>query len=299
LIVVLALLAAACASSKQAAVLLHPGAVEQTVEWQGQARTYLLHLPGGKPGTRLVPLVVVLHGASVTAAQTERYYHWDDLADATGFGVAYPQGLDNAWNAGSCCGDAPSRGTDDLGFIGAVIADAASRVPTDPTRIYLTGVSNGAMMTVRYACERPGHLAAIGSVAGTFTSPCDRPPPIPFIAIHGLQDELVSYERSSSTAESGSDLRLPAVETIARFLAANGCPAPVTVTAGPVHTETATCPAGRDVKVITIDGAGHQWPGATIDRARLERDGPSNQPSRAIDATTELWSFFSAHVLRR
>ncbi len=274
-----------------------PGAERQTVSWEGQSRTYLLHRPAGlAPGSR-PPLVVVLHGAGVSAEQTERYYHWDPLADAKGFAVAYPQGIDNAWNAGSCCGSAPGRKTDDIGFIDAVMADASARTDADPSRRYLTGVSNGAMMTLRYQCQEPSQLSAIGSVAGTFTSPCDRPPPAPFIAIHGLDDQAVSFAPSSNTAETGPRIRLPAVETVARFFTGDGCHDPTTRSSGSVHTQTASCSPGLDVEVITIDGAGHQWPGATLDADRLAMDGPRNQPSAAIDATAELWSFFAAHPL--
>jgi len=272
-------------------------AERQAITWDGQSRTYLLHRPAGLAPGRHPPLVIVLHGASLTAEQTERYYHWDPLADANGFVVAYPQGIGNAWNAGSCCGGGPGRGTDDVGFLAAVITDASERTDADPSRRYLTGVSNGAMMTLRYQCQHPAELAAIGSVAGTFTSSCDQPPPVSFIAIHGLDDQVVSYTPSSSTAESGSKMRLPATEMVDRFITADGCHDAVTRSAGPVHTRTASCDPGLDVEVITVDGAGHQWPGATIDADRLAMDGPRNQPSRAIDATAELWSFFSSHPL--
>ncbi len=272
-------------------------AERRTITWDGKGRTYLLYRPPNLAPGRRPALVIVLHGASVSAEQTERYYHWDPLANANGFVVAYPQGINNAWNAGSCCGDAPGRGTDDMGFITAMMTDASERTDADPSRRYLTGVSNGAMMTLRYQCQQPSQLAAIGSVAGTFTSPCDEPPPIPFIAIHGLNDQAVSFAPSSNTAETGPKIRLPATETVARFLTADRCQDPVTQSAGPVHTQKASCGPGLDVEVITIDGAGHQWPGATLDAARRAMDGPKNQPSEAIDATAQLWSFFAAHPL--
>ncbi|MHB8465314.1 MAG: CE1 family esterase [Acidimicrobiales bacterium] len=258
------------------------------------SRTYVLHRPAratqGHPA-----LVVVLHGATLSAAQTERYYHWDELADAQGFAVAYPQGIDDAWNAGSCCSDAPSLGTDDVAFLDAILADATAQVRADTSRIFMTGVSNGAMMTLRYECVRPARLAAIGSVAGTYTSSCDHPPPIPFIAIHGLADTAVPYLPGTGTVESGTDIRLPARESIERLEAADGCRNPITTTNGAVHVQTAQC--AEDVEVITVDGAGHQWPGATIDAARLAQDGPDNQPSTALDATGSLWRFFSTHAL--
>jgi len=299
----LALLAlSACGGASQRAVVppvpgSSLGAERRTISWEGLSRTYLLHRPAGlAPGLR-PPLVVVLHGASVSAEQTERFYHWDPLADANGFAVAYPQGLGNAWNAGSCCGGAPGRGSDDIGFIDSVITDAADHIEADPSRRYLTGVSNGAMMTLRYQCRESSSLAAIGSVAGKFTTPCDQPPPVPFIAIHGLDDQVVTFAPSSSTVEAGPRMRLPAGETVARYFTADGCHDPTTRSAGPVHTQTASCTTGLDVEAITVDGAGHQWPGATLDAERLAMDGPRNQPSGALDATAELWSFFAAHRL--
>lgn len=276
-----------------------PGTSRHTLPWAGTLRTYLLHRPGGLPTGSRPPLVVVLHGATLSADQAERYYHWDAIADRRGFVVAYPQGINNAWNAGSCCLDAPARRTDDVGFLSAMIADATARSGADPSRRYLTGVSNGAMMALRYHCERSSQLAAIGSVAGTLTWPCDHPPPAPFIAIHGLDDRVVTFTASSATTESGPGIRLPAVETIGRFLVADGCHDPVTQSTGAVHTETAICSPGLAVKVITVDGAGHQWPGARIDAARLAIDGPHDRPSPALDATAELWAFFAAHSLER
>ena len=274
----------------------HAGTATVRLDWRGDHRVYLLHRsPDAKPGA---PVVIVLHGASLTAEQTERYYHWDDLADADGFAVAYPQGLDKAWNAGSCCGTAPGRHTDDVGFVGAVIADATRATGGDPSRVYVAGVSNGAMLALAFACGRPGTLAAVGSVAGTFTAPCDHPPVLPLIEIHGLHDRAVPYLADPDTVESGPGMRLPARETIDRWRAANGCPAPTVTTTGPVHVETSRCAPsvdvpGVDVEVITIDGAGHQWPGATLDPGRAAYDGPQDQPDPHVDATRELWTFFS------
>ena len=294
-VVVIAL--AGCGRSSRSpadGVRLGPKSEAVTLNAGGEHRTYLLHRPAvvhpGPPA-----LVVVLHGASLTAEQTETYYRWDELADREGFAVAYPQGLGKAWNAGSCCSGAPARGTDDVGFVQTVLDDASRRAGADPHRLYLSGVSNGAMLTFRYACERPGHLAAIGSVAGTLTAPCDHPPMVPLIEIHGLHDRAVPFLAGAGTQESGPALRLPARQAIDRWRAADGCHDAKVVTTGAVHVETSVCAPGGDVKVITIDGAGHQWPGAVLDPARSAYDGPEDQPDTHVDATRELWTFFATH----
>jgi len=61
-----------------------------------------------------------------------------------------------------------------------------------------------------------------------------------------------------------------------------------------VTTSTSTCPAGRAVQLITIAGAGHQWPGSSP-RTVLERLVGLDPPSTALDATATLWRFFAAH----
>ena len=88
----------------------------------------------------------------------------------------------------------------------------------------------------------------------------------------------------------------PAVPALnARWRGIDHCAAPVVKTAGVVTTSTATCPAGRTVELITIAGAGHQWPGATPNRLAqilLHTDPPST----ALNATQVIWQFFAAHT---
>jgi len=49
------------------------------------------------------------------------------------------------------------------------------------------------------------------------------------------------------------------------------------------------------VELITIAGAGHQWPGATPNplAQRLLHTDP---PSTALNATQVIWQFFAAHA---
>ena len=74
------------------------GQSTQTVESGGVARTFHLYRPQGL--TDAVPVVVMLHGGFGTGEQAERSYHWDSEADNGHFLVAYPDGLNRAWNSG-------------------------------------------------------------------------------------------------------------------------------------------------------------------------------------------------------
>ena len=88
------------------------------------------------------------------------------VADREHFIAVYPNGTGRGrflvWNAGTCCGRAPLQGIDDVGFVRAMIDDLAKRTPIDRTRIYATGLSNGAMMTYRIAAEAPDLVARPG-----------------------------------------------------------------------------------------------------------------------------------------
>jgi polyhydroxybutyrate depolymerase len=61
-----------------------------------------------------------------------------------------------------------------------------------------------------------------------------------------------------------------------------------------VMTSIADCPGGRSVELITIIGAGHQWPGGAP-KPVVERILGLDPPSTALDATATIWAFFATH----
>jgi len=65
--------------------------------------------------------------------------------------------------------------------------------------------------------------------------------------------------------------------------------------AGVVTTSVARCPGGRAVELITIRGAGHQWPGSVPPSRLAARLLHLDQPSTALNATRVIWRFFAAH----
>nr|WP_246540997.1 PHB depolymerase family esterase [Mycobacterium spongiae] len=243
-----------------------------TISVGGVDRTYRLYKPVGLPPS--APLVVMLHGGFGNAAQAERSYGWNELADSEKFVVAYPDGLYRAWNTngGGCCGRAAREGVDDLGYLVAAVADIADNVSIDPTKVYATGMSNGAIMSYTLACNT-GIFAGIGPVAGTQLDPCHAPHSVSVMHIHGTNDPRVYY-----TGEPGSGFAhidgppVPALNAFWRNV--DRCSPPVATTDGLVTTSRATCPDNRSVALVTVDGAGHQWPSF---------------------ATQMLWQFFSAN----
>jgi polyhydroxybutyrate depolymerase len=99
---------------------------------------------------------MVLHGATQSAEFAEHMSHMSELADQHGFIAVYPSvtGPNSdripTWNAGNCCGYAMNHHIDDLGFLGALIRRLAHDYSIDPKRVYVTGISNGAMMSYRF-----------------------------------------------------------------------------------------------------------------------------------------------------
>ncbi len=176
------------------------GPSTHTLQSGGTPRTYHLYRPQGL--SEAAPLVVMLHGGFGNGEQAERAYHWDAEADAGHFLVAYPDGLGRAWNAGTCCGEPAHAGTDDVGFVNAVVGAIAAQIPVDRARVYVTGMSNGAMMALRLGCQSDT-FAAIAPVAGTLLTDCSacRSTAPPTTACPMRADP---ERRSRSTAPRGS-----------------------------------------------------------------------------------------------
>lgn len=269
---------------------------EHSLAVGGRERTYLLHRPAGLDRSRPVPLVVMLHGGFGSGSQAEGAYRWDEEADHRGFVVVYPDGVRRTWNAGGkCCGRAQRDNVDDVRFITRLIETVSRSENIDRSRVYVTGMSNGAAMAYRYACEGAFAVAAIGPVAGSFSYPCRNPHPVSVMEIHGLADTRVPFAGGHGNGvASGIDwLGVPA--TLMAFRRADDCPPAAPEKNGVVETTVWHCAAGREVVLITVAGAGHQWPGS----ARIGRFAAwllrLDQPSAALDATDTLWSFFAAH----
>jgi polyhydroxybutyrate depolymerase len=269
------------------------GQSTQTVDVGGVSRTFHLYRPPGLSDG--APLVVMLHGGFGTGAQAERSYHWDNEADAGHFLVAYPDGLGRAWNAGTCCGEPQRSNTDDVGFITAMVGAIGQEMPIDRARVYATGMSNGAMMALRLGCQTDT-FAAIAPVAGTLMTDCSGARPASVLQIHGTADDRVPYNGGPGKAFSADGTARvdgPSVEAVnATWRGIDGCGQANSTTAGDVTTQTAGCADGRTVELISVTGAGHQWPGG--DPSPLaQRIGNMPAPSTALNATDTIWQFFA------
>ncbi len=255
------------------------------IDVDGVMRTYRLFVPTTLDRRRPVPLLVALHGGGNSVDSFVETAQLDRAAAAGNFVVAYPEATKGAWNAGFCCGSAPERGVDDMGFLVRLLDELQAELPVDPARVSMTGISNGAMLAYRFACERADRLHAVASVAGSVTVDDCRPSrPVSVLELRGSEDPLIPFE--------GGPPDLPGVEEELRaypsalgvaelFARAAGCsPAPASSTSGVVSTsEWEGCEQGAAVRLVRVEGGGHVWfaPGlgaanAAIDATELITD---------------------------
>ena len=268
----------------------------------GQTRVYNLHVPSGLNRGTPAPLLIELHGGGSSGDNIDRLTGFYALGDQKRFVVAAPSGIGKSWNDGRLETAASSGGADDVGFISEMIDRIAGQVPIDRSRVYVAGMSNGAIMAGRLACELSDRIAAIAQVAGTASvavaARCDPGRAVPVLEIHGTADPLVPYGGGTVAPQLGTGRgQVVGVDAWASFWVANNSasPAPRVSAIGPdttVRTWSGATPRS-DVVFYRVDGAGHTWPDGIQYLPRLII-GPT---SHSFDASATIWQFFAAHSL--
>ncbi len=282
----------AASTSHESHAAVPVGSSTHTITVGTLARTFLVYRPASLSRSSPVPLVVMIHGGGGNAAAAERTYGWDAEADSEHFVVAYPEGIDHSWSVGGGCCGVPARShINDAGFITQLVSTVSRELPIDPKRVYATGISEGGMLAYHLACQT-SVFAAIGPDSATLLGSCPAPPAISVIHIHGTADQRIPYDGSPGAGVNHIDG--PSIPDLnAMWRSVDRCPLPRTTAAGLVTTSVATCPHGRSVVLISVAGAGHQWPGAVCG-SRCSR-GLADPPSTALNATQTIWRFFAQH----
>lgn len=293
----LLMVAPACKDSQDEAKLYR---LQNSITVDGRARTYLLNLPPGyyDDDTKTFSLVIALHGAGGSANQFETDYQFTEKADASGFIVVYPEGVQRegvlalrTWNAGTCCDYAMTNQVDDVKYIRELLDYLEQHYRINAGKVYITGMSNGGMMAYRLACELSERVAAIAVVSGTMTmkQPCNPDRPVPVLHIHSALDTKVPY--TGGTGLQGYHFA-PVDSVLAVWKAINNCSnLPDVPVNNDRYTLTVWNPCAETSAIesyLTKDG-GHGWPGG---------DKPGNWadiPSVAIDANDVIWKFLQRY----
>ena len=265
----------------------------------GLPRTYQVHVPAGLD--RPTGLVINLHGAGATGTGQAALTNYNAVADQHGFVVAYPDGIDFSWADGRGASVPDRQGVDDVGFLVALVERLSRDYGIAPGRVFATGMSAGAFMAARLACERADIVSAIAPVAGTLGAafPCVPSRPFSVMAVHGTADPVVPFGGGTMLGRGGYSDIVAAPAMADRWRALDGCPGPVEdVLPGvgdgtEVHRFTATgCADGTEVVFVQVDGGGHTWPAG-----RFPLPAASVGPTTtAFDASQASGDFFATHL---
>lgn len=202
-----------------------------------------------KPGAA-VPLVVNMHGLNNNPALQASFSQMNPVADANGFVVVYPAGLNASFNAGNCCGASAMTGVDDLDFVRAVVADAETKICIDTKRVYETGFSNGGMMAYELACNAADLFAAVAPTEGdNETISCHPSRPVPLAAFQSLGDPVITAPNAQKSATAWAT----------QVGCTDASPAQTTK-AGFACQEWSSCSGGAQVWYCTMPGGTHYPP---------------------------------------
>ncbi|MBN2305478.1 MAG: hypothetical protein JXQ72_13415, partial [Anaerolineae bacterium] len=140
----------------------------RTLDHDGLTRSYTLYVPSSYDGETAAPLLVVLHPFASSSRAMEIVTGFDDVAEAQGALVVYPDVADLGWDEGMRDTGWPSglARTDDTGFIAALVDHLAADYAIDESQVFLAGWGDGGTMAHRLACEQPERYAGIASYGG-------------------------------------------------------------------------------------------------------------------------------------
>ncbi len=275
------------------------------VDVDGTTRSYLVAVPSSaRPPA---PAVVAFHGGGSDGAFFAARTGIVASAEQHGFVAVFPNGSGRTrrlltWNAGTCCAYAVEQAVDDVAFVARLLDELVARHGVDPERIYLTGMSNGAMLAYRVAVELPERIAAVAAVAGTLgVDPALVRVPVPVLHLHGTEDRHVPFAGGVGPRSVQGAAFRSVDETLSAWVRAHGIATAPERSELPDAADDGTtvvrhlwsAPSGRTAVVLyEVRGGGHAWPG------RADREAAQGRATFDLDLDEVMWAFFREHALR-
>lgn len=295
------------------------GLSEHRIEIGSVTRRYLVYFPDTVSDP--IAAVVVLHGGGGRGLDVATEYAqplsvFRNVADREGFVVVYPEGLPSndrreliGWV--DCRSDnLVASDADDLGFLTTLVETLRNRLDLSTSQMFMTGSSNGALMSQAFAFHRPESIGAIAVSAGNLPErprqgACSQGPsrPIPILLAHGTADTQMPFAGGCVADLAGVCNRgrvVSAEATVDRWLSINGL-TEVTPVASVVDLDEADAgPAHRfvydgeaPVEWWRLDGAGHTSPSrlVAIDPTRF-----AGAQNRDVEFAEIAWAFFAERM---
>ncbi len=296
-----------------------PG-VNVTCEIEGHNnRAYDLVIPELDPPSGGYPVIIALHSAGADRKDVLRTTCPLGEIDSreclhamganAGYAVVAPDGTvgglvaGRSWNAGGgvdswrcVSGNACEKNVDDIEYFDALLDDVATRIRVDRDRVFVTGLSNGAAMAHRLACERSESVAAIVPVAGALqfavSGTCEPTRPVGVLQIHGADDPCWKYdggEPECSLGQSGKN-HVGVESSMTRWASILGCAGqpdedrmPDAVSDGTTIIRRTWPGCGTQLQLLKVEGGGHTW--------------PSGQPTQGESAVGKVTHDFGNEVI--
>lgn len=236
-----------------------------------------VHVPPSYDSETPMPLVLLLHGYSLSGTVQEAYMQFTPLADEFGFLYLHPDGRTTTdpkrfWSATPACCNFYGAPDNDSDYLMDLINEMKSQYNVDSSRVYLIGHSNGGFMSYRMACDNAATIAAIASLAGATVpdaNDCQASSPVHVLQIHGTNDASILYDGGFTYPAPGGEYT-SAVESVEQWAAKNGCALTPDTSAPNIDLELnlpgaestvtrykSACDSGGSAELWTIVGGGH------------------------------------------
>jgi polyhydroxybutyrate depolymerase len=281
-----------------------------TINQGGVSREALVQSPAGSLRPR--GLVIVLHGGTRPASDIFDRSSWPEIAARENVVLVAPQGLNNQWNDGR---DATISGTassaDDVGFLAALIDTMVRDYHVDRNAVFISGASNGGLMTMRFSCDRPDQVIAMAPVIAALpqsqSQSCGTGKAVPALFMAGTADPIMTFDGSPSTrsGKGGSNVPMLSIpQTVALWRDRNGCGAKESSKTFPdldrSDRSTVTsisygpCRTGASVALFRVDGGGHQQPSLSRSGSSALLTSQLGPQNHDVDGPEQIWAFFKS-----
>ena len=298
--------------------LERPNWRESSLRVGGLTRWYRVYVPGLLP--QKAPVVVLLHGGRqsmrrIFSSGAVATREWADVGEAERFLLVVPNGTNTTngdtrgdrqgWNDGRITDFPADPEVDDVTFISELLDRIEQTYSIDQTRIYVTGASNGGMMTFRLLMEAPGRFAA--GVAFIANLPVDGPAirepslPTPLMIANGTRDPVIKWDGGEIL--KGHGFVRSAEATVAWWVEANRARPESPVSeylpdidpTDPCRVRRTTYPAmenGAPVVFYALEGGGHVMPSR---KHEIPDDFPNRPVCRDVEGARLAWDFMKHH----
>ena len=290
-----------------------PNFPEKAFLFSGERYPYRLFIPSAPQGSEVaslspMPLIVLLHGCKQNAQDFAHGTAMNALAEKHQCMVLYPQQIAKA-NSQRCWNwfepGHQRLGTGEPGMIAALTQQVLSTTyngrRTDPTRVYVAGLSAGGAMAAVVAGLYPDIFAAVGVHSGLASGAAKNlvsafsamqrgakglaRPAVPTIVFHGSADKTVHPDNGTYI----SDAALAALTASGLTLVKSSSKLGAANEPSTERTVYRTADGPSYVEYWRVNNGPHAWSGGDAAGSYTDPDGPS--------ASAAMLAFFLQHKL--